>query len=159
MFKILFFLILLLFHPVHVTLTSIDYIQEKDYYKVFVRMYFDDYLLDNKQNGRDVEEADFLDGNYDSRNEVEQFIREKIVIKENEESLIGKLLNMELADNEISINMEYQAKNKPKTLRVKSMIMTDLYKDQLNMVIVRVNDFEEGVKLTSDLTEHTFKIK
>jgi Domain of unknown function (DUF6702) len=159
MFKILFFSTLLLFHPVHVTLTSIDYIPEKDCYKVFVRMYYDDYLLDNKQHGRNVGEMDFLDGNYDSRNEVEQFIRGKIVIEENEVTLIGKLLNMELADNEISLNMEYQAKNKPKTLRVKSMIMTNLYKDQLNMVIVRVNDFEEGVKLTSDLTEHTFKIK
>jgi hypothetical protein len=26
-------------------------------------------------------------------------------------------------------------------------------------VIVKVNDFEEGVKLTSDFTEQTFKIK
>jgi hypothetical protein len=37
--------------------------------------------------------------------------------------------------------------------------MTDLYKDQLNMIIVRINDFEEGMKLTSDLKEHTFEIK
>ena len=37
--------------------------------------------------------------------------------------------------------------------------MTDLYADQSNMVIVKVNDFEEGVKLTSEITEQTFKIK
>jgi hypothetical protein len=37
--------------------------------------------------------------------------------------------------------------------------MTGLYSDQSNMIIVRINDFEEGVKLTSDLTEQTFKIK
>jgi hypothetical protein len=37
--------------------------------------------------------------------------------------------------------------------------MTGLYTDQANMVIVRIKDFEEGVKLTSELTEQTFKIK
>lgn len=28
-----------------------------------------------------------------------------------------------------------------------------------NMILVKINDFEEGVKLTSDITEQTFKIK
>ena len=37
--------------------------------------------------------------------------------------------------------------------------MTDLHNDQSNMLIVRINDFEEGIKMTSDLTEQTFKIK
>jgi hypothetical protein len=38
------------------------------------------------------------------------------------------------------------------------LIMTSLYNDQSNMIIVRVNDFEEGVKLTSEKTEQSFKI-
>jgi hypothetical protein len=37
--------------------------------------------------------------------------------------------------------------------------MTDLHSDQANMIIVRVNDFEEGVKLTPDMTEKTFNMK
>jgi len=28
-----------------------------------------------------------------------------------------------------------------------------------NMIIVRINNFEEGFKLTSEMTEQTFKIK
>jgi len=36
--------------------------------------------------------------------------------------------------------------------------MTSLYEDQSNMIIVRVKDFEEGIKLTSDKTEETFRI-
>jgi len=28
-----------------------------------------------------------------------------------------------------------------------------------NMILVKINDFEEGVKLNSDITEQTFKIK
>ena len=159
MFKILLFSTLLLFHPVHVTITSIDYIPEMDYYKVFVRMYFDDFILDNKLNGGTIEEKEFSDDNAPAMIEIEQFFRERLIIKVNEKPLPVKLLDMKLADNEISVNLEYKTSNKPKTITVKNMIMTNLYRDQLNMVIVRANKFEEGVKLTSDLTEHTFDVK
>ena len=51
MFRTSIFSIWFAFHPVHVTLTSIDFIPERDSFKVFVRMYFDDFLLDSKVNG------------------------------------------------------------------------------------------------------------
>jgi len=66
---------------------------------------------------------------------------------------------MKLTDNEISMNLKYSTGKKPKTITVKNLIMTGLYSDQSNMIIVRINDFEEGLKLTSDITERTFKIK
>jgi hypothetical protein len=37
--------------------------------------------------------------------------------------------------------------------------MTELYADQANMMIIRVNDFEEGVKLTPEIREQTFNLK
>lgn len=159
MFRTLFFSIWLLFHPVHVTLTSIDYIPEMDSFKVFVRMYFDDFLIDCKLIGEDIQNNDFSGDNSSSRDVMEKYLGEKIIIKVNEKLLSGKLQGMKLADNEISINLEYNTGKKPKTITVKNLIMTGLYSDQSNMIIVRVNDFEEGVKLTSDLTEQTFIIK
>jgi hypothetical protein len=36
--------------------------------------------------------------------------------------------------------------------------MTSLYNDQTNMSIMKVNDFEQGVKFAADETEKTFKI-
>ena len=159
MFRTLFFSIWFLFHPVHVTLTSIDYIPGMDSFKVFVRMYFDDFLIDCKLIGEDIQNNDFSGDNSSSRDAMEKYLGEKIIIKVNEKLLSGKLQGMKLADNEISINLEYNTGKKPKTITVKNLIMTGLYGDQSNMIIVRVNDFEEGVKLTSDLTEQTFIIK
>jgi hypothetical protein len=159
MFKTLFFSIWLLFHPVHVTLTSIDYIPEMDSFKVFVRMYFDDFLRDYKLNGGDIQKEGFSGDNSSSRAVMEKYLGEKIIIKVNEKQLSGKLQDMKLADNEISMNLEYSTVKKPKTITVKNFIMTGLYGDQSNMIIVSINDFEEGVKLTSDKTEQTFKIK
>lgn len=159
MFKTLFFSIWLLFHPVHVTLTSIDYVPEMDSFKVFVRMYFDDFLRDNKLNGKEIQNKDFSTDNSSSRNVLEKYLAEKVIIEVNEKQLSGKLQDINLVDNEISMNLVYSTGKKPKTITVKNLIMTDLYSDQSNMIIVKISDFEEGVKLTADKTEQTFKIK
>lgn len=66
---------------------------------------------------------------------------------------------MSIAENEISMNLVYNGGKKPETIEVQDRIMTSLYGDMSNMVIVTVGDYEEGVKLTSDITEQTFKIK
>jgi hypothetical protein len=146
-------------HPVHVTLTSIDFIPGTGSYNVFVRMYFDDFLTDSKLNGNVVNSVDFSTGTSASREAMEKYLSEKLIIKVNEKLLSGKLREMKVADNEISMNLEFKGGMKPNTIIVKNLILTDLYADMSNMLIVKVNDFEEGVKLTSDITEQTFKIK
>jgi len=159
MLKILCFSFWFLFHPVHVTITSIDFVPEMDIFKVFVRMYFDDFLRDYKLGGEDAQNKDFTNNNSPSREAMEKYLNEKIMLKLDAEQLSGKLKDMSLTDNEISMNLEFGARKKPKTFTVKNLIMTNLYSDQSNMIIVKINEFEEGVKLTADITEQTFKIK
>jgi len=160
MVKTLFIFVWLFSHPVHVTVTSIDYIPEADSFKVFVRMYFDDFLLDCKLNGKDIYNSDFIsDQKTSSWSKMEEYIEERIIIQVNEKQLSGEILDMQLADEEISMNLRYGSENNPNTITVKNLLMTDLYSDQVNMIIIRINDFEEGVKLTSEVTEQTFIIK
>ena len=159
MLKTLFFSIWFFLHPVHVTLTSIDYIPEIDSFKVFVRMYFDDFLRDYKLDGNEIKDKEFSTTDALYINMMQKYLAEKVIIKVNDKQLSGKIQNMNLADNEISMNLEYGASKRPKTVSVKSLIMTRLYNDMSNMILVKINDFEEGVKLTSDMTEQTFKIK
>lgn len=159
MFRTLIFSIWLAFHPVHVTLTSIDFNQEKESFKVFVRMYFDDFMLDCKLKGEVIQKELFSGGDPASIKFMEKYLEENVVIKVNDNQLSAKLLDMNMVDNEVSMNLDYDYGKKPKTITVKNLIMTALYADQANMIIVKIKDFEEGVKLTSELTEQTFKIK
>jgi hypothetical protein len=159
MLKTLFFSIWFFLHPVHVTLTSIDYIPEIDSFKVFVRMYFDDFLRDYKLDGNEIKDKEFSTTDALYINMMQKYLAEKVIIKVNDKQLYGKIQNMNLADNEISMNLEYGASKRPKTVSVKSLIMIRLYNDMSNMILVKINDFEEGVKLTSDMTEQSFKIK
>jgi len=146
-------------HPVHVTLTSIEYVPEADSFKVFLRLYFDDFIRDCKLGGMEIVEKDFIAANAKSLGQLENYLREKVVIKVNNRQLTGKVHTMNLADNELSMNLEYGESRKPRTVTVKNLIMTGLYGDMSNMIMVKINEFEEGVKLTSDITEQTFKIK
>jgi hypothetical protein len=82
-----------------------------------------------------------------------------VILKVNEKQLSGKLDDMNLSDNEISMNFDFLAVKKPKAFSVKNLIMTGLYSDQSNMIIVKINDLEEGFKLTPDNTEQTFNLK
>lgn len=159
MFNTLVLSVWLLFHPVHVSITSIDFRPELDSFNVFVRIYLDDFLLDCKLNDRNIQESGFSEDNSSTRESMENYLNETVIIKVNEKQLAGKMQVIKLADNELSMNLKYFTGRKPKTITVKNLIMTGLYSDQSNFVIVRVNDFEEGTKLTSDLTEQTFKIK
>ena len=161
MVKVLTVAILFIFHPVHVTLTSIDHVQDTDSMKVFIRMYYDDFLLDYKLFDKSVN-ADYISGNKSFPADLmNTYLAEKVIISVNNKELKGKLLNLTLAarENEISVNMLYSSVRKPEIITVRNEIMTGLYADQANMTIIKINDFEEGVKLTPEKREQTFKLK
>ncbi len=139
-------------------MTSIDHVKDTDSLKVFVKMYYDDFLLDYSRSGLslpfNIEQTD------DSfpHDLMNNYIDEKVIITINNKQLKGKLLNLKLEDNEISMNLLYRSDKKPHVITIKNLIMTDLYSDQANMTIIRINDFEEGVMLTPLKTEETFKL-
>ena len=160
MLKILVIPILLIFHPVHVTVITIDQAQDSDSLKVFFRMYYDDFL-------RDYNLYDTVDNFSDSLSQekpfpaslMNKYLNEKVKITVNNKQLKGKLLNMTMANNELCMNLLYKSDKKPKVITVRNMILTGLYTDQANMTIIHINEFEEGVRLTPDKTEQTFSLK
>lgn len=159
MIKTISTFILILLHPVHVSLTSIDHVPGTDSLKVFVRMYFDDFLSDYRLNY--TSDSIVVNSSHTRFPEelMSRYLNDKINISVNNKQLKGKLLNMVLTDNEISSNLLFITDKNPKSIIIRNQIMTDLYNDQANMTIVRVSDFEEGVKLTPEKREQLFILK
>ena len=142
-----------MFHPVYVTLTSVDYVPNDGCLKVFIKMYLDDFLLDAEQN-----ENNFLKDEKKSKEITENYIKQKFILIANNKTLTGKVNNIEATDDEVKVYMEYKTSGKPKELLVKNLIMTKLYREQSNLVIIKIDEFEEGFKFTSEITEQVFKI-
>ncbi|HOU01362.1 MAG: hypothetical protein GT600_08460 [Bacteroidales bacterium] len=160
MIKTISTFILIILHPVHVSLTSIDHVPGTDSLKVFVRMYFDDFLIDYRLNYTyDSIVVNSSQTNRFPEELMSKYLNDKINISVNNKQLKGKLLNMVLTDNEISSNLLFKTDKNPKSITIRNQIMTDLYNDQANMTIVRVSDFEEGVKLTPEKREQLFILK
>lgn|SRR5450759_5491913 len=159
MCRILFFSIWFLFHPVHVTMTSIDYVRDKDSFKVFVRMYYDDFILDYRNSINDDQDFD-PSGKIDTAIIlVSKYLNNKVQIFADDKKLEGRLINIKSADGELTMNFLININRRARVFKVKNQILTGLYKDQANLLIFKYDDVEEGVKLTSDMTEKTFKIK
>lgn len=160
MLKALIIAFSLIAHPVHVSLMSIDYDRNDRSFKVFLKVYYDDFLVDSGMADANEILLNGISGyGPPETGTVNEYFNDKLMIFVNEKQVKGDLLTLNLADGELSVNMLFDAGRGINTVTVRSLIMTDLYDDQANMVILKVDDFEEGVKLTAEKTEQTFKIK
>ena len=158
MVRLLFFSLWIAAHPVHVSLMSIDYVQERNIFNVFLKVYFDDMLLDSGIEKGDQKKLVFSADDDFTRKVISGYVADRVMLIVNKRQLNAQLVNMDLSDNELRLNLVFGSAGKVNSITVKNLIMTSLYSDQANMIIVKVNDFEEGVRLTSQETEKRFEI-
>jgi hypothetical protein len=143
----------------HITMTSIDIVQGTDSLKVACRMDFKDFLkdlqtIDDDRNlNRIFSRQPFPD------DLINQYFNSKVFIYINDKLLIGKLLSVNLTDNDINLNLIYRTGKKPKNITVRNLILTGWYSDQTNLMIIRANNIERGIRLTSGNIEETLLIK
>jgi hypothetical protein len=150
MLKILIIPLLLIFHPVHVTLTTIGQVQGTDTMKVFFRMYYDDFLRDYKlyEPGCDLEKISVNESfPMDMAN---KYFNDKIHIYVNNKLLTGNVLTLTILDNEIFLNLLYRSDKDPKKIKIRNQVSISLYSDQTNMVFININKNEEAMRLTPE---------
>lgn len=158
MVRLLVFSFWLAAHPVHVSLMSIDYVQDRNIFNVFLRVYFDDLLLDSGIEPGDQKKLVFSGSDAFTRKVISDYVKNRIMLRVNNRQINAELVNMDLSDNELRMNLIFDSEGKVNSITVKNLIMTSLYNDQTNMIIVKVNDFEEGARLTVQETEKKFEI-
>jgi hypothetical protein len=159
MLKALAISLWLIMHTNHVTMTSIDYVQGTDSLKVSCSMEFDDFLKDLQTIDDDRNLNKTFSKQPFPTDLINMYFNSKVFIYVNKKLLIGKLLSANLTDNEIILNLIYKSDKKPKSITVRNMILTGWYSDQSNLMIIRVVNFEKGIKLTPEHNEETFNIK
>jgi hypothetical protein len=159
MLKALAISLWLITHTSHVTMTSIDYVQGTDSLKVSCSMQFDDFLKDLQTIDDDRNLIKIFSKQPFPTDLINMYFNSKVFIYVNKKLLIGKLLSANLTDNEIILKLIYKTDKKPKSLTVRNMILTGWYSDQSNLVIIKVINFEKGIKLTPEHNEETFSLK
>ena len=127
--------------------------------KVSCRMDFDDFLKDLQTIDDDRNLYRLFNKQPFPSDLINQYFNSKVFIYVNSNLLIGKLLDVNLSDNEFVLNLIYKSEKKPKNITVRNIILTSWYSDQTNLIIIRINNFEKGIKLTTEHNEETLIIK
>ncbi len=150
---------IVLAHPVHVSLMSVEYYEKTDVFNVFLKIYFDDFMLDYRLLTGDSAKFDFTANKENAESLIGKYLNEKVQIFAEGKKLDWKLMNFDSSDGELKMDLIFNNKKKSKNFLVKNLIMTDLYKDQSTLLIFRYGNFEECIKLTSEKQEQIFKVK
>jgi len=140
-------------------MTSIDYVQGTGSLKVSCRMYFDHFLKDLQTIDDDRNLSIIFSKQPFPEDLINQYFNSKVFIYVNKKLLIGKLLTVNLTDSEIILDLIYRLDKKPKSIAVRNNILTGWFSDQTNLMIIRVINFEKGIKLTPEHNEETFIVK
>jgi hypothetical protein len=149
----------MLINPGHVSMTSIEHIAGTDSLIVTCRMPFADFLKDLQTIDDDRNLDRFFTKQPYPTDLINQYYNLKVFIYINNKLLIGKLLKSDIIDDDINLKLYYKSGKKPKKIIVRNMILNGWYSDQTNLTLIRINNFEKGVKMTPEYNEVTFNLK
>jgi hypothetical protein len=159
MLKVLILNIFLFFHPVHVTLTTINQVQDNDTLKVFFRMYYDDFQRDYMLYYPEFKPKKNNDTTDIPREMLNKYFNDRVQIYINHKLLSGKLSDVSIDSYEICLNLIYHSYKKPKNFLIRNQVLTSIYSDQANMVYLNINKYEDAIKLTVDHFEESIGLK
>ncbi len=156
--RFLFIPFFLLLHPVHVGMISIGHDSGSGTMEVFVKLYFDDFLLDYRLFDEDQDLQLYAEKSVFPPEKLLSYISDRLKLVVDGRNLEGKIVNLGIEDNEMEVNLVYPVENGGKSIYLYVAFLTDLYADQSNMTIVRLDDREEGIKFTPEFREKDFSL-
>lgn len=152
--KVISLYILLLLHPVHVSLTGIEYDGMNRVYTVFVKVYSDDLradmlLLESSGGVTGGSETDRYAG----------YLTDRLIIMEDGKPLKMTLIDTESDGLEHRFSLRATGGRRVRNVTVVNRIMTRLYDDQANMLLFSFRGMEDGYRFTASDTLKTYNVK
>ena len=155
---LLFFL--LAFHPVHVSVTSIEYNKEEEIFLVSFKVFTDDFETN-------IERKYGVNLNLGKENELKnaseyfsRYFRESFSFVVNGEELKEPVyLEKKMDDISVWLYYKYPTSGNVEEVGIKNAIMLDIFRDQSNLLIFKYNDFEEGFIFNSKKVKIQFQLK
>ena len=155
---LLFFL--LAFHPVHISVTSMEYNKEEEIFLVSFKVFTDDFETN-------IERKYGVNLNLGKENELKnaseyfsRYFRESFSFIVNGEELKEPVyLEKKMNDIAVWLYFKYPTSGDVEEVEIKNVIMLDMFMDQSNLLIFKYNDFEEGFIFNSKKVKIQFQLK
>lgn len=160
---VIFFLVIVFsgntMHPIHVTITNIDFNAKEKAFDVSIKLFPDDFegIILKKYNvvlnlGKPNEKKD-------ADKFIEEYVRNNFSILLNDDKFANRKLKMikrEMNGGSLWLYFTYSLSKKIETIQVVNSLLNDYYSDMTNLVILKLNENETGYSLNKNTT--SFKI-
>jgi hypothetical protein len=146
-------------HPVHVTVTNIDFNSKQKAFDISTKLFLDDFqsvILKNSKVDLNLGKPNVL---LNADEYIKDYISDNIRITINKNKLSSKKLifiRKEISEGAIWLYYSYQLSGKIESIEVENNLLNDYYSDMTNLVIIKYNELESGYSLNKNNT--TIKI-
>ncbi|NJM24568.1 MAG: hypothetical protein HC859_02615 [Bacteroidia bacterium] len=149
--SIAIYLFSILVHPLHVTVTEIEYVQEKRQLQVMSRIFLDD-METTLRNELKQPKLDILNpGDGQTTDKLmEAYLKAHLKISVDGKTQTTTYLGHEIEGLAMICYIEVDKVRKWKQIEVTNSTIMDTYDDQSNLVHVSINEEIKSLRLTSD---------
>ena len=154
----IFSIIYLLAHPIHLTVTNVEYNDSDKYIEISIRLFVDDFetILSHKnnqkinlgKNNENIKTDDF----------ITKYITDNLIFDINYNQINSKkfvLKERKIEDITIWLIFRVKFKGKINKVEITNTLMTDLYRDQKNMLIFTYNNKQSALEFSRKETIRT----
>jgi len=148
-------------HPVHVSFTNVEYNEETQEVLIASRIFWDDMELSIKEQF----DVDLNIGSQTQHPEMEHYIEiwfvQNFKININGKAVAPETIhldNTERGEMAIRVFLSFKTE-KPKSISIENQILTDLFADQSNLVILTFSEQQQSFNLTSENNVITLEIE
>jgi len=147
------------YHPVHLSFTTIEYFEEDEKFKILFKIFVDDFDLVLKlKYGKDLK---LLEGRWEKGylKIINTYILEhfKISIGGKDKTKSLKYFSRHVKENAIWLYYEFNYKAKSEIFNIQNTLMMDLYLDQKNLLIFAFKGEEKGVQFNYKNTKQEIR--
>lgn len=146
-------------HEFYLSVTDINYIQEKETLQIISRVFTDDFedVINKRYNKEfklipnlEVEEIDIY---------IEKYLRDKFVLETNNGPLTYNYLGRKYENDMVYLFLEVENLEIFEVLTVENLILTDLFEEQKNMIHFKSDNFKKSFILEKDFSNRSITHK
>ncbi len=134
-------------HPVHLSVTSIEYNAENLEFRVAFKIFYDDFesIIGSKYGVvLNLGGADELENGPEY---FSKYINENFKLRAGESDLFPEFQYKKIVEYSIWLYYIYKCDSPPENIGINNGLMMDLFSDQTNLVLIKIGDFEKGYSL------------
>jgi len=149
-----------LLHPVHVSLTNIEYNGTQNKYEITLKFFKDDFnkIIEKKFNTS----INLQDSSISSaeKKTVAEYINSHLKISTLKNKITSKcVIKKQVAEYSVWYYLQIPSKKQPQKIQITNTLMLDLYSDQTNLVIVKVGEKEWSEMYSNSDTAFEFSVR